>query len=92
MAEDLPALSAEERKLLAYACTHHSDGLREAEVIRLFLRQVVAARGLPFEVREYPNAVTQAAMLEAREARARCRSSRQGAYACCGWQIRQGPG
>ncbi len=32
LAEDLPALSREERELLGYACTHHSDGLREAEV------------------------------------------------------------
>lgn len=32
LAEDLPVLSVEEQKLLAYACTHHSDGLREAEV------------------------------------------------------------
>lgn len=32
LTEDLPVLSVEERKLLAYACTHHSDGLREAEV------------------------------------------------------------
>jgi DNA-damage-inducible protein J len=46
-------------------------GLNISDAIRLFLRQVVAARGLPFEVREYPNAVTQAAMLEARQTRAR---------------------
>ena len=45
-------------------------GLNISDAIRLFLRQVVVARGLPFEVREYPNAVTQAAMLEARQARA----------------------
>ena len=32
LAEELPALSVEERETLAYACTHHSDGLREAEV------------------------------------------------------------
>jgi uncharacterized protein len=32
LAADLPALSHEERDLLAYACTHHSNGLREAEV------------------------------------------------------------
>ena len=32
LAEDLPALSAEERQMLAYACTHHSNGLQEAEV------------------------------------------------------------
>jgi DNA-damage-inducible protein J len=46
-------------------------GLNISDAIRLFLRQVVVARGLPFEVRENPNAVTQAAMLEARQARAR---------------------
>jgi len=46
-------------------------GLNISDAIRLFLRQVVVARGLPFEVREYPNAVTQAAMLEARQVRAR---------------------
>jgi uncharacterized protein len=31
LAEDLPSLSDEERKLLAYACTHHSDGLLRAD-------------------------------------------------------------
>jgi DNA-damage-inducible protein J len=46
-------------------------GLNISDAIRLFLRQVVAARGLPFEIREYPNATTQAAMLEARQTRAR---------------------
>jgi len=46
-------------------------GLNISDAIRLFLRQVVAARGLPFEVREYPNATTQDAMLEARQAPAR---------------------
>jgi uncharacterized protein len=29
---DLPALSAEERELLKYACRHHSDGLLDAEL------------------------------------------------------------
>lgn len=52
-------------------------GLNISDAIRLFLRQVVAARGLPFEVREYPNAATQAAMLEARETRARYGSARE---------------
>ena len=52
-------------------------GLNISDAIRLFLRQVVATRGLPFEVREYPNAVTQAAMLEAREMRARYGSARE---------------
>ena len=46
-------------------------GLNISDAIRLFLRQVVAARGLPFEVKEIPNAATQAAMLEARQTRAR---------------------
>ncbi len=46
-------------------------GLNISDAIRLFLRQVVVARGLPFEVREIPNATTQAAMLEARQTRAR---------------------
>lgn len=32
LAEDLPVLSREERESLGYACTHHSDGLQEAEV------------------------------------------------------------
>jgi DNA-damage-inducible protein J len=46
-------------------------GLNISDAIRLFLRQVVVARGLPFELRETPNATTQAAMLEARQTRAR---------------------
>ena len=46
-------------------------GLNISDAIRLFLRQVVAARGLPFDLRELPNATTQAAMLEARQVRAR---------------------
>jgi DNA-damage-inducible protein J len=50
-------------------------GLNISDAIRLFLRQVVVARGLPFEVREYPNATTQAAMREARETRARYASA-----------------
>ena len=40
-------------------------GLNLSDGIRLFLRQVVAQHGLPFEVRT-PNAVTVAAMKEAR--------------------------
>jgi uncharacterized protein len=32
LADELTALSAEERRLLGYACTHHSDGLLDAEV------------------------------------------------------------
>ena len=40
-------------------------GLSLSDGIRLFLRQVVAERGLPFEVK-VPNADTQAAMAEAR--------------------------
>ena len=46
-------------------------GLNLSDAIRLFLRQVIVARGLPFEVREIPNATTQAAMLEARQSTAR---------------------
>ncbi len=40
-------------------------GLNLSDAIRLFLRQVVVQRGLPFEVRT-PNARTVAAMKEAR--------------------------
>lgn len=32
LTEDLPALTREEKDLLSYACIHHSDGLREADV------------------------------------------------------------
>ena len=32
LSDDLPELSGEERQLLGYACTHHSDGLYQAEV------------------------------------------------------------
>ena len=46
-------------------------GLNISDAIRLFLHQVVAAKGLPFEVRESPNAITQAAILEARQIPAR---------------------
>ena len=46
-------------------------GLNLSDAIRLFLRQVVAAKGLPFDIREVPSARTQAAMLEARQTRAR---------------------
>ena len=40
-------------------------GLTLSDGIRLFLRQVIAERGLPFDVK-VPNAATQAAMAEAR--------------------------
>lgn len=40
-------------------------GLNLSDAIRLFLRQVVAQQGLPFEIKS-PNAVTRAAMREAR--------------------------
>ncbi len=40
-------------------------GLKLSDAIRLFLRQVVARQGLPFEIRT-PNATTKAAMKEAR--------------------------
>jgi DNA-damage-inducible protein J len=45
-------------------------GLNLSDAIRLFLRQVVAQQGLPFEVK-VPNATTRAAMTEARQIRAR---------------------
>jgi len=41
-----------------------SCGLNISDAVRLFLRQVVAQNGLPFEVKA-PNAVTRAAMEEA---------------------------
>ncbi len=40
-------------------------GLTLSDGIRLFLRQVIAEKGLPFEVK-VPNAATQRAMQEAR--------------------------
>lgn len=40
-------------------------GLTLSDGIRLFLRQVIAEKGLPFEVK-VPNAATQASMAEAR--------------------------
>lgn len=43
-------------------------GLNLSDAIRLFLRQVVAHEGLPFEVK-VPNATTLAAMSEARAVR-----------------------
>ena len=45
-----------------------SCGLNLSDAIRLFLRQVVAQEGLPFEVK-VPNAQTRAAMQEARAMR-----------------------
>jgi DNA-damage-inducible protein J len=45
-----------------------SCGLNLSDAIRLFLRQVVAQEGLPFEIKA-PNAKTRAAMLEARAMR-----------------------
>lgn len=45
-----------------------SCGLNLSDAIRLFLRQVVAHEGLPFEVK-IPNATTLAAMHEARSMR-----------------------
>jgi len=45
-----------------------SCGLNLSDAIRLFLRQVVAQEGLPFEVKS-PNAITRAAMQEARAMR-----------------------
>lgn len=46
-------------------------GLNISDAIRLFLRQVVATKGLPFEIREIPNAETRVAMTEARQTPAR---------------------
>ena len=54
-----PELKEAASKLLAECGLSMSDG------IRLFLRQVVTQRGLPFEVKA-PNATTIAAMEEAR--------------------------
>lgn len=51
-------------------------GLNISDAIRLFLRQVVAVKGLPFEIRETPNATTRAAILEARQVRARYETSK----------------
>jgi DNA-damage-inducible protein J len=45
-----------------------SCGLNLSDAIRLFLRQVVAQDGLPFEIK-MPNATTRAAMQEARSIR-----------------------
>ena len=44
------------------------SGLNLSDAIRLFLRQVVAQRGLPFEVKQ-PNAATLRAMKEVRAMR-----------------------
>jgi DNA-damage-inducible protein J len=41
-----------------------SCGLNLSDAVRLFLRQVVAQNGLPFEVKS-PNAITRAAIEEA---------------------------
>lgn len=59
-----PDLKEHAQRVLA-AC-----GLNFSDAIRLFLRQVVAEQGLPFEVR-VPNATTRAAMVEGRQIRAR---------------------
>lgn len=53
-----PDLKEDATRVLA-AC-----GLNVSEAVRLFLRQVVAQNGLPFEVKA-PNAITRAAMEEA---------------------------
>lgn len=54
-----PDLKEEAGKILADA------GLELSAAIRIFLKQVVAHRGLPFEVRQ-PNATTIRAMKESR--------------------------
>jgi DNA-damage-inducible protein J len=46
----------------------HSCGLSLSEAMRLFLRQVVATQGLPFEVR-VPSEKTRRALAQAREIR-----------------------
>ncbi len=52
-------------------------GLNLSDAIRLFLHQVVAQQGLPFDVKT-PNAVTIAAMREARSMKeAKFRSARE---------------
>jgi DNA-damage-inducible protein J len=53
-----PALKEQAGRILADA------GLELSAAIRIFLKQVVAHRGLPFEVRQ-PNAATLQAMKEA---------------------------
>ena len=53
-----PDLKENATRILA-AC-----GLNVSDAVRLFLRQVVAQNGLPFEVKA-PNAITRAAMEEA---------------------------
>lgn len=54
-----PKIKASATRVLADCGLSLSDG------IRLFLRQVIVERGLPFEVKA-PNAKTRAAMAEAR--------------------------
>jgi len=46
-------------------------GLNISDAIRLFLVKVVAEKGLPFDLRETPSAPTRAAIVEARQTRAR---------------------
>ena len=53
-----------ELKALAYEVLRHA-GLSLSDAIRIFLRQVVAHQGLPFEVKR-PNQATIRAMEEAR--------------------------
>ena len=55
-----PILKPESTEVLA------SLGLDMSDAIRLFLRQVVEVRGLPFELRQ-PTPKTAAAMIEARK-------------------------
>ena len=54
-----PTLKSDAEQILAQV------GLSPAEAIRLFYRQVLLRRGLPFEVR-VPNATTRTAIKEAR--------------------------
>ena len=52
-------------------------GLNLSDAIRLFLRQVVVNKGLPFEIRETPNATTRAAIEEARGMSARFHTAKE---------------
>ena len=53
-----------------------SCGLNVSDAVRLFLRQVVAQNGLPFEIKA-PNDVTRAAMEEADSGKLPCFGSVQ---------------
>ncbi|RKP59281.1 type II toxin-antitoxin system RelB/DinJ family antitoxin [Pararobbsia silviterrae] len=67
-----PELKEDATRVLA------ENGLTLSDAVRLFLRQVVVTRGLPFEVR-IPNEITSQALRESDEmsGRARRRSSKE---------------